>query len=84
MWFWATHQGAEMDLVIQREGRLLGAEINRTDVPKITPSVRIALKDLGLERVAIVYPGTKRYPLASSVEAVPLRDLAEAPGCLFG
>lgn len=84
VWFWATHQGAEMDLVIQREGRLLGVEIKRTDAPKITPSVRIALEDLGLERVAIVYPGTKRYPLASSVEAVPLQDLAEAPGCLFG
>ncbi|MHB8760887.1 MAG: ATP-binding protein [Coriobacteriia bacterium] len=84
VWFWATHQGAEMDLVIQREGRLLGVEIKRTDAPKITPSVRIALEDLGLERVAIVYPGTKRYPLASSVGAVPLQDLAEAPGCLFG
>lgn len=83
-WFWATHQGAEMDLVIQREGRLLGVEIKRTDAPKITPSVRIALEDLGLERVAIVYPGTKRYPLASNVEAVPLGDLAEAPGRLFG
>lgn len=83
-WFWATHQGAEMDLVLQRDGRLLGVEIKRTDAPKITPSVRIALEDLGIERVAIVYPGSKRYPLASSVEAVPLRDLAEAPGQLFG
>jgi hypothetical protein len=59
-------------------------EIKRTDAPTITPSVRIALEDLGLERVAIIYPGSKRYPLASSVEAVPLRDLAEAPGRLFG
>lgn len=83
-WFWATHQGAEIDLVIQREGRLLGVEIKRTDAPKITPSVRIALEDLGLERVAIVYPGSKRYPLAQNVEAVPLRDLADAPGQLFG
>ncbi|KAF0207557.1 MAG: ATP-binding protein [Actinomycetota bacterium] len=83
-WFWATHQGAEIDLVMQREGRLLGVEIKRTDAPRITPSVRIALEDLGLERVAIVYPGNKRYPLAASVEAVPLRDLAEAPGRLFG
>ncbi|MDZ4178408.1 MAG: DUF4143 domain-containing protein, partial [Coriobacteriia bacterium] len=44
-WFWATHQGAEIDLVMQREGRLLGVEIKRTDAPRITPSVRIALED---------------------------------------
>lgn len=83
VWFWATHQGAEMDLVMQRDGGLLGVEIKRTDAPMITPSIRIALGDLGLERVAIVYPGVKRYPLAANVEAVPVRDLAENPGQLF-
>lgn len=44
--------------------------------------VRIALADLGLERVAVVYPGTRRYTLADRVEAVPLQSLA-APGQLF-
>ena len=83
-WFWATHQGAEMDLVVQREGRLLGAEVKRTDAPKITPSIRTALTDLGLERVALVYPGAKRYALAENVEAVPLAELAARPGTLFG
>lgn len=52
------------------------------DAPRVTPSIRIALADLGLERVAIVYPGSKRYPLAERVEAVPLASLAE-PGRLF-
>jgi len=52
------------------------------DAPRLTPSIRIALTDLGLERVAVVYPGTKRYPLADRVEAVPLTALAE-PGSLF-
>jgi len=82
-WFWATHQGAEMDLVLQRGGSLLGAEIKRTDAPRVTPSIRIALEDLGLERVVILYSGTKRFPLAERVEAVPLQDLAEYPGHLF-
>ncbi|MDZ4065131.1 MAG: ATP-binding protein, partial [Coriobacteriia bacterium] len=82
-WFWATHQGAEMDLVLQRGARLLGVEIKRTDAPKITPSVRIALEDLGLDRVVIVYPGTRRYPLAENIEAVPLSDAVARPGDLF-
>jgi predicted AAA+ superfamily ATPase len=82
--FWATHQGAEIDLILQRDGGLVGVECKRSDAPKITPSIRIALEDLGLERVAILYPGTKRYPLAAGIEVVPLGDLAEGPGSLFG
>ena len=82
-WFWATHQGAEIDLLLQRGDRLLGIECKRTDAPRMTPSIRIALEDLGLERVAILYPGEKRFALADRVEAVPLRTLAGAGG-IFG
>ncbi len=80
--FWATHQGAEIDLILRRKGKLYGVECKRVDAPRVTPSIRNALVDLGLERVAVVYPGTKRYPLADRVEAVPLASLAE-PGRLF-
>jgi hypothetical protein len=82
-WFWATHQGAEIDLLLRRGERLLGVECKRADAPKITPSIRIALDDLGLERMAVVYPGSRRYPLGESVEAVPLTALAMR-GALFG
>lgn len=81
-YFWATHQGAEIDLILRRGDRLLGVECKRKDAPTMTPSIRIARADLGLERVAVVYPGTKRYPLAEGVEAVPVDALAEA-GALF-
>ena len=80
--FWATHQGAEIDLVLRRRSGLFGVECKRADAPKMTPSIRFALEDLGLERIAILYPGTKRYPLSERVEAVPLRELAN-PGSLF-
>ena len=82
-WFWATHQGAEIDLLLRRGDRLLGVECKRADAPKLTPSMRIALDDLKLERVAVIYPGAKRYSLDERVEAVPLTTLAE-PGRLFG
>ena len=81
-WFWATHQGAEIDLLLRRGDRLLGVECKRADAPKLTASIRIALDDLGLERVAVIYPGAKRYPLSDSVEAVPLKALT-TPGSLF-
>jgi hypothetical protein len=75
--FWATHQGAEIDLLLRRGGRLLGVECKRTDAPRVTPSIKIALADLELDRVAVVYPGERRYPLADRVEAVPVGELAE-------
>ncbi len=82
-WFWATHQGAEIDLILRLGDRLLGVECKRADAPKLTPSIRIAMSDLGLERVALIYPGTRRYALDERVEAVPLAALAER-GRLFG
>lgn len=76
-WFWATHQGAEIDLVLRQGGKLFGIEIKRADAPRLTPSIRIALDDLGLERVVIIYPGVKKYPLAERVDAIPLQALAD-------
>ncbi len=74
--FWATHQGAEIDLVMRCGDRIFGVECKRTDAPKMTPSIRNALEDLNLSRVAVLYPGTKRYPLGEQVEAVPFRIVA--------
>jgi hypothetical protein len=76
-WFWATHQGAEIDLLLRRGDRLLGVECKRADAPRLTPSIRTAMADLGLERVAVIYPGSRRYALGDRVEAVPLAALAE-------
>jgi predicted AAA+ superfamily ATPase len=75
--FWATHQGAEIDLILRRGEELLGVECKRTDAPRMTPSIRIALEDLGLARVVVLYPGTKRFRIAERVEAVPLRTMSK-------
>ena len=82
-WFWATHQGAEIDLILRRGDMLYGIECKRGDAPRLTPSMRSALQDLGLKRIAVIYPGGKRYALSEQVEAVPLRELANRGG-LFG
>ena len=79
-WFWATHQGAEIDLILRRGDRLLGVECKRADAPRLTRSIRTAFDDLGIDCVAVVYPGAKRYALADGVEAVPLDTLAGPQG----
>jgi len=82
--FWATHQGAEIDLVLRRGSELLGVECKRTDAPRMTPSIRVALKDLKLARVAVLYPGSKRFPIAQHVEAVPLCKIGEGEAIFSG
>ena len=75
-YFWATHQGAEIDLVLGVNGAMVGVECKRADAPGMTPSIRIAFDDLKLDAIAVVYPGRRRYSIAPGVEAVPLSDVA--------
>ena len=77
-YFWATHNGAEIDLVLFQRGRRIGIECKRADAPTLTPSMRIALADLKLDKLYVVYPGEQRYALAKNVEAVPLAELVKA------
>jgi len=74
-WFWATHNGAELDLLITRGSRRVGVEFKRSDAPSLTPSMRIAQADLALDALYVVYPGSRRYGLADGIEAVPLPAL---------
>jgi uncharacterized protein len=71
-YFWATHAGAELDLLMLKDGRRIGVEFKRADAPQMTPSMRIALQDLELDALYVVYPGERRYALAERVQAVPL------------
>jgi predicted AAA+ superfamily ATPase len=75
-YFWATHAGAELDLLLFSGGRRYGVEVKMQDAPTLTPSMRIAARDLGLHRLAVVYPGEKAYLLDRNIEVVPLHDVA--------
>ncbi|HDH06200.1 MAG TPA: DUF4143 domain-containing protein [Nitrospirae bacterium] len=83
VYYWATHGGAEIDLVMVKNGRMLGVECKRMDAPRITPSMRTALEDLKLEQIAVVYPGTKRYAVGEHIAVVPLDAVAEGMKGLF-
>ena len=75
-YFWGTHGGAELDLVLTRNGKRYGFEVKYTESPKTTKSMRIASEALGLERLFVVYPGADRYDLDARVEALPVKDIA--------
>jgi uncharacterized protein len=77
-YFWATHQGAELDLLLFKRGRRIGIECKRADAPVLTSSMRIAMTDLKLDELWVVYPGKKRYMLAKKVEVVPLAGFVNA------
>ena len=74
-YFWATHQGAELDLLMFKDQQRIGVEFKRSDAPSLTPSMRVALHDLKLDRLYVVYPGKQRYALSEQVEVVPLTAL---------
>jgi predicted AAA+ superfamily ATPase len=83
VYYWATHQGAEIDLVLFKGGRMYGVEIKRQDAPAMTPSMRIALKDLKLERIAVIYPGQKRYELHKKASVIPLDKVTGGMKAIF-
>lgn len=74
-YFWATHAGAELDLLMIKDGRRVGVEFKYGDAPGTTKSMRVALADLELEALYVVYPGTRRYALDERIEVVPLAEI---------
>ncbi len=74
-YFWATHQGAELDLLLLKDGRRLGVEVKRADAPALTPSMKIACSDLELEQLVVLYPGNVTYALSEKVTVRPLTVL---------
>jgi uncharacterized protein len=76
-YFWATHNGAELDLLLFTGGRRLGVEVKHADAPTLTPSMRIALADLRLDHLTVLYPGTRQYALAERITVAPIAMLAD-------
>ena len=78
-YFWATQQGAELDLLRIKGQQRVGVEFKRADAPQLTRSMHVALQDLALDALYVVYPGAHRFRLAERVEAVPLWALLPEP-----
>lgn len=73
-YFWSAHGVAEIDLIIIKNGKRIGFEFKYSSTPKITKSIEIALNDLKLNQVKIIFPGDKIYKLSDKVEAIGLKS----------
>ncbi len=74
-YFWATHQGAELDLLVFHRGRRLGFEVKFSDAPEVSRSMHIARDDLGLDSLLVIHPGKDSWPMSDGIEAVAFNDL---------
>jgi predicted AAA+ superfamily ATPase len=81
-YFWATHTGAELDLLLMKGSRRYGVELKFQDAPSVTASMRIALADLRLHHLTVLYPGDQRYPLDRQITVLPFAEFAADPGAL--
>jgi predicted AAA+ superfamily ATPase len=75
--FWATHGGAELDLLVIRGQLRLGFEIKRTSSPRITASMRSALSTLKLKHLDVIHAGDKTFYIDKKVRAVALSRLLD-------
>jgi uncharacterized protein len=74
-YFYAVHSGAELDLFLTHRGERLGIEFKRKDAPDLTRSMRVAMEDLKLDALWVVYPGNREYALDERVTVRPLASL---------
>ena len=79
VFFWGTHRGAELDLLVMHHGKRYGFEFKCQDAPTMTRSLHVALEDLRLTKGFIIYPGERRYPVHGKVQVFPLKDFVDNP-----
>lgn len=77
-YFWATHNQAELDLLIVKGSQRLGFEFKHTTAPKLTPSMKIAMEDLKLDKLTVIYAADKAFPLGVDIACIPLLEFLSA------
>jgi uncharacterized protein len=77
VYFWATHAGAELDLMVRIAGKRYGFECKYTDAPGRNRSMQIALEDLRLKHLWVIYPGDQTYPLDDTITVIPLEEIPQ-------
>jgi len=76
-YFWATHSGAELDLLVTKGGKRVGFEFKYGDAPAKTRSMHVALQDLKLDRLFIVYPGDQEYEIDDKIAVIPINRIPD-------
>ncbi len=74
-YFWGTHGGAELDLLLFEKGKRIGYEFKFSETPKTTKSMHSAIADLSLDHLYIVHPGEHAFPISDKISATPLQSI---------
>jgi predicted AAA+ superfamily ATPase len=82
-YFWATHAGAELDLLVMMHGERHGFEFKYADAPGRTRSMLVAIQDLQLDRLWVVYPGDQEYTLDDKISVLPANSLPDLPERIY-
>ncbi|HEY7320211.1 MAG TPA: DUF4143 domain-containing protein [Candidatus Binatia bacterium] len=72
VYFWATHGGAELDLLVRLAGKHYGFEFKYADAPSASRSMHVAIQDLRLDHLWVVYPGHQEYSLDDKISVLPI------------
>ncbi len=81
-YFWGTHSGAELDLLLTHRGRRFGFEFKYSEAPRVTRSAHTAISDLQLDHVWVVHPGEHAFPIEKKITAMPLTHISELPSAI--
>jgi uncharacterized protein len=81
-YFWGTHSGAELDLLLTHRGRRFGFEFKYSEAPRVTRSAHTAISDLQLDHVWVVHPGEHAFPIEKKITAMPLTHISELPSAV--
>jgi len=82
-YFYGTHGGAELDLLIVRGGKRYGFEFKYGDAPSATKSMHAVMADLKLHQLWAVHAGERSYPLAPRMTALPLKQAFKVISPIF-
>jgi hypothetical protein len=81
-YFWATHAGAELDLLVRLGGKPYGFEFKYADAPGTSRSMHVAIQDLSLEHLWVIYPGHQEYPLHDKISVIPISAIPQIAAAL--
>jgi len=77
-YYWATHGGAELDLLVILGGKRYGFEFKYADAPSTSRSMHVAIQDLSLEHLWVIYPGDQEYFLHDKISVIPINAVRRA------
>ena len=77
VYYWATYSGAELDMLMIVNGKRYGMEFKFSEAPDKTKSMSVAIESLKLDKLLIVYPGKKSWPVSETISVCPMDKVGE-------